>query len=73
MDRSLQLIFRFEGLGDAITVDEGVVEVDSGYLGDNRFMQPQHVSLKQAKIENKKGVVRGRHEGVNGPLKVYSI
>ena len=71
MDRSLQLIFRFEGLGDAITVDEGVVEVDSGYLGDNRCIQPQHVS--QAKIENKKGVVRGRHEGVNGPLKVYSI
>jgi hypothetical protein len=35
------------------------VEVDSGYLGDNRFMQPQHASLKQAKIENKKGVVRG--------------
>ena len=45
MDRSLQLIFRFEGLGDAITVDEGVVEVDSGYLGDNRCIQPQHVSL----------------------------
>ena len=45
MDRSLQVIFRFEGLGDDITVDEGVVEVDSGYLGDNRFLQPRGMSV----------------------------
>jgi hypothetical protein len=48
-------IFRFHGfIGDAITVDEGV-EVDSGYLGDNRFMQP-HVGLT-SKDRKQKGVV----------------
>ena len=63
-------IFRFHGLGDAITQEEGV-EVDSGYLGDNRFMQP-HVGLT-SKDRKQKGVVRGRHEGVNGRLKVFSV
>jgi hypothetical protein len=63
-------IFRFHGFGDAITVDEDV-QVDSGYLGDNRFMPP-HVSLT-SKDRKQKGVVRGQHEGVNGWMKVYGV
>jgi hypothetical protein len=36
-------IFRSHGLEHAITAEEGV-EVDAGYLGDDRFMQP-HVGF----------------------------
>jgi hypothetical protein len=63
-------VFIHHGLGQAITQEEGV-EVDSGYLGDNRFMQP-HMGIS-SKERKQKAVVRGRQEGVNGRLKVYSV
>ena len=59
-----------DGLGEHICEDEKV-EVDSGPKGDHRLVQP-HVG-KDSKERKQKSVVRGRQEGVNGRMKVYSV
>ena len=58
------------GLGQHICEDEKV-EVDSGPKGDSRLVQP-HVG-NDSKERKQKSVVRGRQEGVNGRMKVYSV
>ena len=58
------------GLGKHI-FDGEKVEVDSGPKGDDRLVQP-HVG-KDSKERKQKSVVRGRQEGVNGRMKVYSV
>jgi hypothetical protein len=59
-----------QGLGNHIYEGEKV-EVDSGPKGDDRLVQP-HVG-KDSKERKQKSVVRGRQEGVNGRMKVYSV
>ena len=58
------------GLGQHICEDEKV-EVDSGPKGDSRLVQP-HVG-NDSKERKQKSVVRGRQEGVNGRMKVFSV
>lgn len=57
-------------LADLLASDEGV-EVDSGYLGHNKFKTPATNNSHTQRLQKNK--VRGRHENVNGKLKVFNV
>ena len=59
-----------EGLKNLL-FDEELVEVDAGYRGDDKFMNPNMASGSDGRKE--KSIVRGRHENVNGRLKIYNV
>lgn len=59
-------IFR-NTLSTLLADDEGV-EVDAGYKGDDKMKAPTTATSRKQKSQ-----VRGRHENVNGVLKVYNV
>ena len=59
-----------EGLKHHLYQDE-MVEVDAGYRGDDKFMNPSMAS--DSKGRKNKSIVRGRHENVNSRLKIYNV
>ena len=58
------------GLLTFLADDEGV-EVDAGYTGDHKFKRPETASSRVGRKQ--KSVVRGRHENVNGRLKIFDV
>lgn len=59
-----------ETLSGALFDDE-VVEVDGGYKGNRKFKSPEVASSRQERKQ--KSIVRGRHECVNGRLKIFNV
>lgn len=59
-----------EGLKELLYEDENV-EVDHGYRGDDKFMIPSMAA--DSKGRKNKSIVRGRHENINGRLKIYNV
>ncbi|CAB9528703.1 unknown protein [Seminavis robusta] len=59
-----------EGLLNYLAEDEGV-EVDAGYKGHPKFKAP--VVATSRKDRKEKSVVRGRHEAINGRLKIFNV
>ena len=55
----------------AILADDEGVEVDAGYTGDHKFKPPETASSRVGRKQ--KSVVRGRHENVNGRLKIFDV
>ena len=56
---------------DGLLADDEGVEVDAGYKGSSRFKAP---IVATSRADRKaKSVVRGRHENVNGRLKIYDM
>jgi len=51
------------------------VEVDRGYRGDEKFKRPDQGSDADTRIKSlkDKSIVRGRHENVNGRLKIFNV
>lgn len=64
-----QEIFK-EGLKHHLYDDE-CVEDDSGYKGDDKFMRPTMGS--DSKGRKQKSIIRGRHENINGRLKIFNV
>ena len=57
-------------LANLLADDEGV-EVDAGYKGHDKMKAPNVATSSVARKQ--KSVVRGRHENVNGRLKIYNV
>lgn len=57
-------------LADLLADDEGA-EVDAGYKGHDKMKAPTVASTRVHRKE--KSVVRGRHENVNGRLKIFNV
>ena len=59
-----------EGLKHHLFDDENV-EVDAGYKGDDKFMNPDMAFTSEGRKD--KSIVRGRHENINSRLKIYNV
>ena len=59
-----------QGLKHHLAEDEGV-EVDAGCKGDDKFKAP---TVATSSLDRKqKSQVRGRHENINGRLKIFDV
>lgn len=54
-----------------LLAEDEVVEADGGYRGHNKLMAP---TVATSRVDRKaKSVVRGRHENINGRLKIFNV
>lgn len=61
----------FKNTLEAMLADDEGVEVDAGYKGSPKFKTP--TVAVNSKDRKQKSVVRGRHENVNGRLKIFDV
>jgi hypothetical protein len=62
----------FEGALEGMLCEDEGVECDAFYKGNPRFKSPQ-VYVQGTNDGKQKSIVRGRHENINGRLKIFQV